>query len=182
MTSTTDRVIETGDGAGAGSAALKLFRKWGETGLGRWLCSRLICWQAPYFASIAPELQILEPGRCVATIKHRRRIQNHIGTVHAIALCNLAEFVGGLATDAAMTRSQRWIPKGMTVRYLKKAIGPMRAEASLETIGDIGSGTQRIASVLVKDGSMETVFSAEIAMWVSPKPAETRKTDPARTD
>lgn len=163
----------TADAPGAGSAALKLFRKWGGSGAGRWLCSRLICWQAPYFASITPSLELLEPGQCIATIQHRRRVRNHIGTVHAIALCNLAEFVGGLATDAAMTRSLRWIPKGMSVRYLKKAVGPMRAQATLEAIGDIGNGAERIAHVLVKDRNQEPVFSADISMWVSPKRTDT---------
>jgi len=150
-----------------GSAALTLFRRWGKTGLGRWMCSRLICSRAPYFSSISPLLETLEPGRCVASIQHRRRVQNHIGTVHAIALCNLAEFVGGLATDAAMTRSLRWIPKGMTVAYLKKAIGPMHAEAQLDPIGDIGAGAERIARVIVRDQSGESVFSANISMWLS---------------
>jgi acyl-coenzyme A thioesterase PaaI-like protein len=159
---------------GAGSAALKLFRRFGGSGFGRRLCSWLICRQAPYFSSISPLLEILEPGRCVASIQHRRRVQNHIGTVHAIALCNLAEFVGGLATDAAMTRSLRWIPKGMAVRYLKKAVGPMRGEAILDPIGDIGTGAERSARVVVKDRNSEVVFDAQIAMWVSPKRTDAR--------
>lgn len=155
--------------AGAASAALKLFRRLGGSGFGRWLCSRAICFQAPYFGSISPLLEVLEPGRCVASIKQRRRVQNHIGTVHAIALCNLAEFVGGLATDAAVSPTQRWIPKGMTVRYLKKALGPMRAEALLDPVGDLSEGAERLARVTVKDRRDEIVFDAEISMWVSPK-------------
>lgn len=173
--SNNDSTSSAGDQPGAGSAALKLFRRLGNGGFGRWLSSRLICRQAPYFGSISPLLESLEPGRCIAGIQHRRRVQNHIGTVHAIALCNLAEFVGGLATDAAMTRSLRWIPKGMTVQYLKKAVGPMRAEATLDPIGEIGDGAVRIAHVVVKDRNLEAVFSAEISMWVSPKRSESAK-------
>ncbi len=154
---------------GARSAALRLFRRWGNSGFGRWLCSRAICFQAPYFSSISPLLELLEPGHAIASIKQRRRVQNHIGTVHAIALCNLAEFVGGLATDAAVTAEQRWIPKGMTVHYLKKALGPMRAEAQLDSIGELTEGAEKVARVLIKDRQNETVFSAEISMWVSPK-------------
>ena len=90
---------------------------------GRWLFSRLVCWKAPYFSSIAPRIETLEPGRCIATLRHRRAVTNHIGTVHAIALCNLAEFTGGLACDATIPASMRWIPKGMAVAYLKKAMG-----------------------------------------------------------
>ena len=85
-------------------------------------------------------------------------------------MCNLAEFVGGLATDAAMPRSLRWIPKGMTVQYLKKAVGRMRAEAKLDPIGDIAAGAERIARVVVTDSQGETVFAADITMWLSPKP------------
>ncbi len=153
----------------AGSPALRLFERHGGTAAGRWLVSKLICFKAPYFASIKPTLELLAPGRAIASIRHRRSVQNHVGTVHAIALCNLAEFCGGLATDAAMTRTIRWIPKGMTVRYLRKATGSMRGEAILDAIGDIGTGAERIARVSVRDPGGEVVFEAEISMWVSPK-------------
>ena len=73
----------------------------------------------------------LEPGRCEATIRATAaRVHNHIGTVHAIALCNLAELCAGLMTDASLPRGMRWIPKGMTVRYLKKARGTLRGVAT----------------------------------------------------
>ena len=57
-------------------------------------------------------------------------MHNHIGTVHAIALCNLAELSAGVMTDATIPASMRWIPKGMTVEYLKKATGTMRGVAT----------------------------------------------------
>ena len=86
-----------------------------------------MCLRAPYFASIAPRIEVLEPGRCEARIAHRRRVTNHLGTVHAIALCNLAELCAGLMTDVSIPADMRWIPKGMTVEYLKKAVGTMPA-------------------------------------------------------
>lgn len=153
----------------AGSPALRLFERHGGSAPGRWLVSKLICFKAPYFTSIKPSLELLAPGRAIASIPHRRSVQNHIGTVHAIALCNLAEFCGGLATDAAMTPALRWIPKGMTVRYLRKATGTMRGEAVLDEIGDVGTGAERIARVSVRDPRGEVVFEADISMWVSPK-------------
>lgn len=58
---------------------------------GHWLFSRAVCLKAPYFASIAPRIENLAPHRYEASLRHRRRVSNHIGTVHAIALCNLAE-------------------------------------------------------------------------------------------
>src|SRR5258708_29113392 len=98
------------------ASSLKLFRLLGSSAAGRWTFTRLICFKAPYFSSIKPLIEELTPGRCVVRIYDRRRVRNHIGTVHAIAMCCAAELAGGLATDAAMAANQRWIPKGMSVR------------------------------------------------------------------
>lgn len=136
---------------------------------GRWLFSRLVCLRAPYFASISPTLEALEPGRAVATLRHRRRVTNHLGTVHAIALCNLAELAAGLATEAATPAAMRWIPRGMTVEYLARARGTMRATASLPLPETRDAGYDLPASVEVRDPHDTVVFRATIAMRISPR-------------
>jgi hypothetical protein len=93
-------------------------------------------------------------------IRDRRRVRNHIGSVHAIALCNMAELSAGLATDAGIPASLRWIPKAMTVRYLRKAAGPMTATARVPTIDDTREARDVHASV----------FDADVTMWISPRP------------
>ncbi|HSX58760.1 MAG TPA: DUF4442 domain-containing protein [Tahibacter sp.] len=151
------------------SQALQLFRRCGKSAAGRWLYSRLICWRAPYFSSIAPAVDELAAGRCVVRIRQRRRVQNHIGTVHAIALCNMAEMAGGLATDATIPDAMRWIPKGMSVRYLKKATGTMTATATVPAVADPTVAQELHAIVEVRDAQNDVVFDADIAMWVSPR-------------
>ena len=132
--------------------------------------ARAVCWRAPYFATISPRITVLEPGRCEAFIAHRRKVTNHIGTVHAIALCNLAEFAGGLMTDASIPASMRWIPKGMQVEYLGKANGTMRAVATPDLPAvDAAQGYDLPVTVVVTDPRDTIVFRARIAMWVSPK-------------
>jgi acyl-coenzyme A thioesterase PaaI-like protein len=153
------------------SAALGLFRRFGASGPGRWLVSRLVCLRAPYFASIAPRIERLEPGLCVVRIRDRRAVRNHIGTVHAIALCNMAELAGGLATDAAIPATLRWIPKGMSVRYLRKATGPMTATARVEPIVDQADAREVHARVEIADASGDIVFDADITMWIAPRKA-----------
>ncbi|WP_330946699.1 hotdog fold domain-containing protein [Thermomonas sp. LB-4] len=151
-------------------SVLSTYRNLARWPAGRWLFSRLVCWKAPYFSSIAPRIETLEPGRCIATLRHRRAVTNHIGTVHAIALCNLAEFTGGLACDAGIPASMRWIPKGMAVAYLKKAMGTMRATATPAfPPREAAEGYELPFEVVVQDSRGETVFRARIAMWVSPK-------------
>jgi acyl-coenzyme A thioesterase PaaI-like protein len=139
---------------------------------GHWLFARAVCWRAPYFASIAPRIDVLEPGRCEATIRHRRKVTNHIGTVHAIALCNLAELSAGLVTDASIPPSMRWIPKGMQVDYLEKAVGTMHAVATPDIAAVAAdAGYELPVSVIVSDPRGEVVLRARIAMWLSPKAA-----------
>lgn len=148
---------------------LSLYAKLADKPLGKWLFAKLVCWKAPYFASIAPRIEVLEPGRGVASIAHRRRVTNHLGTVHAIALCNLAEFIGGLTCDVSLPPSMRWIPKGMDVRYLKKAVGRMRATATPAFAPhDAAEGYELPFEVVIEDPQGDAVLRAVIAMWISP--------------
>ncbi|MEN1957398.1 hotdog fold domain-containing protein [Luteimonas sp. MJ204] len=155
-----------------GATILDIHRRMIRWPCGRWLFSKLVCLKAPYFASISPRIERLEPGCCEASLRHRRRVTNHIGSVHAIALCNLAELAGGLAIDASLPPSMRWIPKGMEVEYLKKATGTMRAVATPAAAAvESATGYALPVGVAVNDASGETVFRARISMWVSPKPS-----------
>ena len=139
---------------------------------GAWLFSRAVCFKAPYFGTISTRFTVLEDGRCEAVIKDRRRVHNHIGTVHAIALCNLAELTAGVMTDASLPRGMRWIPKGMSVQYLKKATGTLRGVATPDIpLVASESGYELPVSVGVFDSTGEMVFSARIGMWLSPSPA-----------
>lgn len=152
------------------ASVLQLYDRITRWPAGHWLFSRAVCFKAPYFASIAPRIELLEPNRCIATLRHRRKVTNHLGTVHAIALCNLAELSAGLMTDASLPPSMRWIPKGMAVEYLKKANGTMRAIATpSQPFVEVDSGYDLPVDVAVTDPAGVTVFRARIAMWLSPR-------------
>ena len=151
-------------------SVLSLHRRLAAWPGGTWLFSRLVCFKAPYFSTIRPRITTLETGRCEARISDRRAVHNHIGTVHAIALCNLAELCGGLMTDATIPASMRWIPKGMTVQYLKKAKGRLHATALPEiAVVEASQGYELPVAVDVRDAKGDAVFHARITMWVSPR-------------
>lgn len=148
---------------------LTLYRRMQRWPAGGWLFSRAVCVKAPYFASIAPRITALEPGRCEGRIAHRRKVTNHLGTVHAIALCNLAELTAGLMVDASLPKGMRWIPKGMEVQYLAKATGTQHAIATPEQpIVAAEAGYALPVRVQVRDDAGTVVFQARIAMWLSP--------------
>ncbi|MEO0974383.1 MAG: hotdog fold domain-containing protein, partial [Pseudomonadota bacterium] len=142
------------------SNTLTLWQRFESKPLGKWMFSRLVCHKAPYFGSIAPQFVALGPGRSEVTLAKRRAVLNHIGTVHAIAMCNLAELAGGTMTDVSIPRTHRWIPKGMRVEYLAKATTNLVAVATpAASWDDIDAGDHDVR-VEVRDTRGELVFLA----------------------
>ncbi len=151
------------------NSTLNLWQRLSAIPAGKWLFSRLVCWKAPYFGSIRPRFRSLRPGNSVVTIRKRRSVTNHIGTVHAIAICNLAEIAAGTMTEVTVPVDYRWIPKGMTVEYLLKAETGLAAVAEIDPAPSFDGSFELPVSVTVTDARDQTVFRAVINMWVSPR-------------
>jgi acyl-coenzyme A thioesterase PaaI-like protein len=132
---------------------------------GTLLFTRAVCLKAPYFSSIHPLIEDVRPSYVRVKLRKRRSVENHLKTVHAIAMCNMAELAGGLMTDVSVPKGSRWIPSGMTVKYLKKAKTDLIAVADGSHI-DWSFEGEIIVPVIVTDTSHDIVFSAEITMNV----------------
>jgi uncharacterized protein (TIGR00369 family) len=149
------------------SAALGYWQRFESLPFGKALFSRLVCFKAPYFATISPRFEELRLGYARVSMRKRRGVTNHIGTVHAIAMCNLAELAAGTMTEISIPASMRWLPRGMTVEYVKKSSGGVRAVATLPAVAE-GPGRDVPATVEIEDDAGEVVCRATITMWVSP--------------
>jgi acyl-coenzyme A thioesterase PaaI-like protein len=128
--------------------------------------------QAPYFWSIRPLFTVIEPNHAELVIKDRRRVHNHIGTVHAIALCNGLEAVMGALAEVTIPENKRWIPKGMDISYTAMANTDITCIA--ETDPDQWAGDNPDLHVRVKgvreDGTV--VIEGVIKLWVTEKNAK----------
>lgn len=87
--------------------------------------------RVPYFASVLPHVEHMEPGFAQVSVPNWFFVHNHLHTVHAIASCNAAEMAMGMLMEATVPSTHRWIPKAMTVNYLGKATTSLRATARL---------------------------------------------------
>jgi acyl-coenzyme A thioesterase PaaI-like protein len=125
--------------------------------------------KAPYFASIRPAVTELRPNHAEVLIRDRRRVHNHIGTVHAIALCNGLEMAMGALAEVTVPADKRWIPKGMEVAYTAKASSDIVCVAETDqeqwdtADGDLAVRVKGIRT----DGTV--VVEGVIRLWVTPR-------------
>lgn len=152
-------------------STLNIWEKLSSKPGGKWAFSKALCLKAPYFASISPKFEELRPEFCKVSISKSRKVTNHLGTVHAIAMCNMAELSGGTMTEVTVPSTYRWILKDMTVEYLKKATTGLVATATPATTMDLTKPSEYKVNIEVKDQLDEIVFKATITMWISAKKA-----------
>ncbi len=126
--------------------------------------------RVPYFGTILPHVVELRPGYCQVRIADRWLVHNHLGTVHAIAQCNAAEIAMGMAVDAAVPPSHRWIPIGMDVEYRAKARGTLTATASFTPPAWPDEIADHTVEVDITDKAGVTTAFAKITVRVEPKP------------
>lgn len=128
------------------------------------IMGRLVGRLAPYTGTIRPVVLQLEPGYAKVRMEDRPALRNHLRSVHAIALINLAEATSGLAMMATLQDDARGIPNRLEIDYLKKARGPMIAECTCPSI----SGNEKknyVVEIDIKNEAGEVVARAK-AMWV----------------
>jgi uncharacterized protein (TIGR00369 family) len=124
---------------------------------------KLVCELAPYFGTIDPQFVDMKPGYVEVHIQNRKEIQNHIGSIHAAAMCNAAELVGGMLTEISLPDGKRWIPSAMNVQYLAKAKTNLKAIADGTGI-DWKTPDKLTIPVDLFDTDGKKVFTAQIMM------------------
>lgn len=113
--------------ASTAARLLSLWRTLSPLPGGRWLFARIFARTVPYSASTRPSVRRLEPGYAEVSIPDRRANRQHLGSVHAIALMNVAEMASGLAMTAGLPAGVRGIVREMRMEYMKKARGTITA-------------------------------------------------------
>ena len=73
----------------------------------------------------------LSAERAVVSVANRKKVQNHIGGVHACAMALLAESATGFVVGMNIPDSAVPVIKTMKIEYVKRATGGLRAEAIL---------------------------------------------------
>ena len=147
---------------------LSTYNKFEKYPFGKKIFSIIVSQVAPYFATISPKISELVPNQCTCLIKKKRKVFNHIKTVHVIAICNGLEMAMGVMAEASIPKHLRWIPNGMTVDYTAKAGSDIRCVAKVNQ-EDWQPGDM-LVHITAYDENNIVVVKGNIKLWISEKP------------
>ena len=85
----------------------------------------------PFVGTAGLTIEAYTPTRVVATLANERRVQNHIGGLHAAAIALLAETVTGLVVALNVPDESVPVLRTLDVSFKRRAASPLRAEATL---------------------------------------------------
>ena len=109
-----------------GVSSLPLPKAWQRS-----LLSRVAGFMVPYLGTSSMQLEEATPERAVLTLRNRRKVQNHMKTVHASAMFLLAEAATGVVLSANLPDASRFATTRAEVEYVQKSVGDLRAVATL---------------------------------------------------
>jgi acyl-coenzyme A thioesterase PaaI-like protein len=132
---------------------------------GRKIFSLGLGWITPYSGSIGALVEDIKPGYARVSLRDRRRVRNHLHSIHAVALLNLGEIATGLAVLSAIPANMRGIVLDLNASYIKKARGTLIASAEFQLPHTLQDNTACEVEAQLKDSSGETVTLVK-ATWI----------------
>lgn len=128
----------------------------------------------PFAGTSGTRVEKLTPTECIIVMRNKKKVQNHIGSVHAAAMGLLAESATGFMTGLSVPDDRIIVIRSMKLEYGKRASGDMKAVASfsdeqVQYIKDTPKGDIEVPVVITDGTGTETVKATMIWAWTPKK-------------
>ncbi|MDQ3519221.1 MAG: DUF4442 domain-containing protein [Gemmatimonadota bacterium] len=154
--------------AGSSNPVRKLWDRLSPLPAGKLLFSLALGRMAPYTGSMGARVTELRPGYAKVQLRDRRRVRNHLNSIHAIALANLGEVSSGIAIMYALPDEARGILTGLSVDYVKKARGTLTAECACG-LPDWSRRAEHELESIIRDESGDVVARVRPRWLIGPR-------------
>jgi acyl-coenzyme A thioesterase PaaI-like protein len=153
--------------ANPASVLIKWWQRLHQLPGGKWFFARMLARAIPYTATISPKVEVVEPGFARVELEDRRRVRNHLNSIHAIAIANLGELCSGLAITSLLPAHVRGIPTALHIDYHRKARGRLVA-TSRSAAPDVSKPSDHQVVCNIADSSGEEVATVTATWRLSP--------------
>ena len=134
--------------------------------------NRLFSWivgrSAPYTGTVGGVYREVRAGFARVELRDRRKVRNHLASVHAVALVNLAEMTSGVALMTALPMGVRGIVTGLSIAYVKKARGTLTCVCETSPPSSIAATQSFDVHATITDAAGEIVSTATVHWRLSP--------------
>ncbi|GHF02170.1 hypothetical protein GCM10011501_34400 [Thalassotalea profundi] len=96
-----------------------------------WLLTKLFCSQVKYANTTGIKITHIDHQKVEIELANKRKVQNHIGGVHAVAAALLAESASGIVFGINLPDSQLPLLKSMKMDFLRRMEGALKAKATI---------------------------------------------------
>lgn len=116
------------------------------------------------------KVEKLTDYEAILTLKNRKKVQNHIGSIHAAAMALLGESATGFLVGMSVPDSRIPVIKTMHIDYVKRCTGDLRAEAKL-TVEQVQrilreeKGEVTVPVVITDEKGIEPIHCEYIWAW-----------------
>eukprot|EP00123_Amoebidium_parasiticum_P012504 comp21402_c0_seq1/m.29475 comp21402_c0_seq1/g.29475 ORF comp21402_c0_seq1/g.29475 comp21402_c0_seq1/m.29475 type:complete len:167 (-) comp21402_c0_seq1:525-1025(-) len=136
--------------------------------------NRLLAWalgsKVKFFGTAKIDVEHMAPNQVSLVIRNRSRVQNHIGGVHAAAMALVAESATGFVVGMNVRDSATPVIKTMTVNFVRRAKGNLRAVAELSEeqirhIREIEKGEISVPITVTDEDDKEPIKCTMVWAW-----------------
>ncbi|MFB1016203.1 MAG: acyl-coenzyme A thioesterase PaaI-like protein [Alteromonadaceae bacterium] len=138
------------------------------------LLTRMFFSKVNYAKTTGIKITKVSNQEVIVTLANKKKVQNHIGGIHAVAAALIAESATGIVFGLNVPDKCIPLLKSMTMRYQRRMQGALTAKATMtdRQISQINSDEKgdMLIPVLINDESEQPPIECEMVWaWVSKK-------------
>ena len=140
-----------------------------------WAQSMVLRRAVPFTRTAGLDFVSMTPGQVEIAISNHKRVQNHIGGVHASAMNLLAETATGMVVGMNVRDDCLPLAKELKMAFRKRATGSLRAVATLTdeqraAMQDSDKGEVKVSVTVTDEAGINPVDCEFIWAWIPSGP------------
>lgn len=143
-------------------------------GLRVFLLSKIIGRIVRFAGTASTRVEKLTANECIIVLRNKKKVQNHIGSVHAAAMALMAESATGFITGMSVPDSRILVIRNLELEYKRRATGDMKAVASfndeqVDFIKNTEKGEIEVPIKITDSTGEETAVARMVWAWTPKK-------------